>query len=848
MEELVENLSSDSFRTREKATAELWEMGEKAIEALRIASESGDPERSLRAELILEKVELRITPETPEIILKLIRQYGESNVNEKSDVLNELKKQKAYFQILKLCAMEPPKIREAIEPGIRGVAIRGAREAIIDGDEEAAIGLLELAATTNTDQMALACLYRNIGQLDAQLKNLNPPQGVSEAEWKVTLLRAKGDLAAASAVASESGQERLHAALEALRGDPTVWMSLNGISKQPNPANEIYVDAALERWKVGRLQKADFKVLLESADSRKRDEQYGAMAGLSSLGRLEEVERIQAKDDEEIGFEYYLLKEDVPAALELFGLDPGKPNYAEWAKKKFGALLAAKEDPENDRLNESPTLQLIQVASFMESRGLGEQLSGAYSEPLAELSAKSEKKYSEFFKGLFSIGGGAPEFGSRLAEKWAGEDEERWSEVYSQAFGREELVVEWLDWIDEVEPDISPSEKFKVALAIFRIGADPLKLRQDFLGKAWKLADESEERLAQVYVQRIKTLAVVQNDVATALRAYDFYGDPSEGWGSIDKFFSAAGRWKDAAELLQRRLGERPSVSPVFHAYVAATFRKAGMEEEAREHDMWAEKLALGFAPSCQLIGSYCLYAGDTGRAFSWFRRAAFQADVAVGGFTDVLEKYANACLQADDFATAASCYEVLIQTNVAEVSNRANWGRMAEMRLKADLARALAVLSTDRSKAMGLLELCHENFAMSGLLADDFFPKLREAGLIAELEKWFYASWGELTALLEKYPEYDNLLNKAGWFASRAQLELDTAQGFMESALGRYPDQPAFLDTFAEIHFAKGERQEAVKWSEHGLLFYPLTSGGYDEMIRLQHERFLNAPLPVRK
>ncbi len=132
---LVENLASDSFQTREKATSDLWTAGEEALAALREASKSDDPEMSLRATELLGKIELRITPETSEEVLGLIRRYQEAPVNRKVNFLNELKRRKAYFQVLKLYSMEErADVRAGLASAIRGVAISGARESIAEGD------------------------------------------------------------------------------------------------------------------------------------------------------------------------------------------------------------------------------------------------------------------------------------------------------------------------------------------------------------------------------------------------------------------------------------------------------------------------------------------------------------------------------------------------------------------------------------------------------------------------------------------------------------------------------------------------------------------------------------------
>ena len=60
----IRELSDESFRVRETATREIWELGESALPALTEAAASQDPEQSYRARDLLRKIQLHITPET----------------------------------------------------------------------------------------------------------------------------------------------------------------------------------------------------------------------------------------------------------------------------------------------------------------------------------------------------------------------------------------------------------------------------------------------------------------------------------------------------------------------------------------------------------------------------------------------------------------------------------------------------------------------------------------------------------------------------------------------------------------------------------------------------------------
>jgi tetratricopeptide (TPR) repeat protein len=343
------------------------------------------------------------------------------------------------------------------------------------------------------------------------------------------------------------------------------------------------------------------------------------------------------------------------------------------------------------------------------------------------------------------------------------------------------------------------------------------------------------------------TLAMAMSDVENALKARELLPEEerdSRAWAAFDKYLSAAGRWKEAGEYLAGS-GKEVSSSPEKHALLAATLRKAGLEERAAEHDAWVEKLVLGYAPSCHRIADHYMYGGDPERAAIWYRRAVCQADVMGGEFVAVLDNHAKTMLGEGEYGIAASCFEALAQVYVSRRYSGGMLSDYSKVRLNADLAKAMSLLPKDREKAVALLEGVHAVYATDGLLADDFFPLVRNAGLKAELDRWFDDSWQRMSAIISRFPDGDNSKNTAAWLASRAGKRLVEAEKHLRSALAKSPDQAAYLDTMAELRFAQGDRKGAVEWSTKALMRYPLTDSPYDVMIRRQHERFLRAPLP---
>lgn len=845
VEDLVARLSSDSYREREDATRALWEMGEAVIGELRAASVSDDPERAKRAAGVLEKVELRITPETPPGVYEQVRRFRTAPQNLRANHINELRRMKAYFQILKLYSMEKrPEVKAEMAGSMRGIAMIGARDALAADDYATAENLLRMSAMEPNDLIALAWVYRSMGKLGEGMEDPPAPDGVATEDWKITLLRVKGDLDGAVRLAEESRRQRLLSGLKVLQGDPTLWLRQNGNGERGAQALRDYVEIALKRWEGKKVNESDFAPLLQTLKARNSNEQSQALASLAALGRLGEAEKHQAEENPELAFLYYLSQERIGEAMQTLALDPEKPDYVAWAAERFERLM--KEDEEGDGVD-TARMELILLASFLETRGLSGDLEKAYSAPLVEYAKRHPESFSHFLGSLFDSTSGAPLFAASCGTVWAGEDENRWSELFSMAFGEEQEVGEWLDWIREIEPGVGKPETMRVLMALFGVGADPEGLAGKWLAKAWDVIGKSPDDKKKSHLQRIRMLAVAQQDVATALKARDALDPESRAaanWPSIDKYFSAASRWKEAAEVLGDS-GGAVKTSPDYHAFLAATLRRAGLEERAAKHDALAEKLSLGYSTSCSRIGNFYVYGGDMERAAIWYRRAALHADMAENDFVVALDTYARSMFEKGSWDIAASCYEALVQAYASEQFSGGPLTQYSKARLNADLAKALAVLPTDRERAIALLDGIHRNFATDGILADDFFPMVRKVGLNKELEKWFGESWAQISAVIDRFPACDNTRNTAAWLASRARMKLPEAEKHLQDALAKKPGQAAYLDTMAEVRFAMGDRAGAVKWSELSLLRYPLIDTPFDTMIRKQHFRFLNDPLP---
>jgi predicted Zn-dependent protease len=378
-------------------------------------------------------------------------------------------------------------------------------------------------------------------------------------------------------------------------------------------------------------------------------------------------------------------------------------------------------------------------------------------------------------------------------------------------------------------------------MALMRKGIDPGHLRKRWLKLAWDAIDVMPKEQTAEKLPLMKDLAFRYQDLTTGLKALDHLKEDADedneevGNQYHPLYLSAAGRWQDAATLWLKRVEANPTRAD-YHAHVAACLRRAGKNAEASEHDAMAEKLALADPLAGLLIGQAYSYGGDSQRASQWWQRVIMESSPENELWIKAVIRYANERTLAADWKHAAAAHEVLAcdsyETGIDTISIR------IRLRMNADFTRALNHLKTDRENSIKLLEKCHGLLVADGSLADYFFPALRKAGLMEQHATWFERSWHQLDSIIKTFPAGENSRNTAAWMASRAGLRLEEAEVQVDKALESAPEQAAYLDTKAEIAFARKDRKRALELSRLSLGSDPL-----DETLRQQFERYRSSP-----
>lgn len=847
LEELVRDLGHEQYRTREEASRRIWALGDPALSLLQETAAGNDPEMSHRARDLIRKIQLHITPETDPSVLSLVERYAGASVEEKVGLFDEMHKKRAWRQILKLFATEKnAELQSRLQGSVTAVAVIAAREQLRDGNAESAREFLEMAPADAAGLLALADFHRSQGTLGEELKRARGLEGPNSKAWQLALHRAAGNLKEARGFATAAEEPQLAAAMAVLLGDPLPWLRRELAAQRKGGIYRTYTELAIRRWNGKALRPADLAPVLRAAQSQNPSARSEGLGALFLLGETKLAEEAYVKASPLAGFVYFEPMERIPEAFGALGLNPENPDYTGWVAKRI-ANLRSEEDDDDDENDTSDMIELVVMANFVERRGLADVSKQAFLDPILALAEEDEDIFPDLLSALFGnleSMSGAPQLARNLAAKWAGEDQERWLTVMDAAFGGQEDVMSVWEFLAELDPKVSQIERLDGLLAVFGIVPDPLLLRDKWLALAWTAYEAAPEAERLKILGKITSFSFRSSDVATSMKVLDLL--PAQDRRELllrarIMELAAAERWDDAASVFIKQIEQiakaKRDPQPSLHAIVAACLRRAGRPEEAVVHDKWVDKLSLGH-DAVEIANGYS-FGYDYSRAAEWYARSARQMDPESPVFFDTLKLHLDMLMEQGKWAEVASVAEVSAHIAASGGSGDST-SSMVKLRLQSDLGKALAMLENDRAAAVAILEDCHQRSPGDGFMADHFFPSVREMGLIKEHDKWFNFSWNNLTSVIRQFPGSDNTYNTAGWVASRACRNLDQAEDYLKKALALNPRQAAYLDTMAEIQFAKKDRKKAVQWSIEAMNYRP-----DDLMLRRQHERFRSAPFP---
>ena len=857
---LVADLGNESYPVRVTATFELWSKGTEVLPLLESVVSSGEPEEAARARDLIRKIRVGLTPESNLTHIALIEKYDTADPKERRKIVADLKSDGAFLLLLKLYESEadPATLRE-IAQEMTGVAIRAAYVllAAADPDYSRVREVLEMGRAEPGQLMALADFHRVQGTLKQELERARKNRKESGHLWRSYLLAADNRPLEAAREAESGGFSDEAARWRLLAGDPVPWVQRAEIPPhQIVPESlDAYRDAVRGLWEDRPVPRGFVTELSEGISDGMDDESWHSIAVLYALGARAEGDAACQRISPIKAFRFLETSERVDEALRLIEIDPESPDFANWLEPRLVTLV---NDPENA---EQSIEELKAVGGFMERRGLSGEAAKICVPHLLELSEKDPDWFCDLIGDLFESDDRDRQ--NRLSEAvlkagvaFAGDDPGRIAMVRASLLTEDALSVVLWDYLARTHPDIGLEDHLRLAATLLGKLPDSAGLAEAWWKKNLAAAPDAAVPDDSLRWMLMLRLAIAQEDIGRYLEVeklietldvkIDDDDELMEGFqrtGRRLQYQIYVGDAKQALEEYQKAYGSTPnSVDQLVTQ--AVMNRKIGNEKEARRLEGRMERLVLGQSHIMTIVAAVYASEGDFVRSGEWLKRSAMMS-------TNSDEVFIKACYLLSEDAKYDGDWRLSAALDEVSLFSFVMMGEIAfetpslllRMRNMVEVARALALAKEGKKKqALAQLEPLTEDAFDDPSMADFFFEAFRENGLHEIHDQWFEAGWRRYTSVIDRYPDSSNTLNTGAWVASRANRRLDDAQRFVERALELEPMQSAYLDTRAEVSFAKRDREAAVKFSD----LAKLHTFDVSELLR-QNQRFRSEPFPIK-
>lgn len=850
---LLAQLGDDSFLVREKAMEQLWRMGSRALPALRKVEAGADPEASDRARELILYISAGVLFDSPGEVKELVLKFSQSDVDEKIAILNKLLRLEQWRQVLYLSRLEKnPGIRDRMSSLVRKVGLHALRQAIIRDDDALAGEILDLLGDDLQSMFMRAWYECHRGNLGQELEKAAAITGKQGSLWRMSLHRASGNTKAAIQEAQAAGEQQLANAWRVLEGDAMPWLR----NSDPDQGRDAIYEMGCA-IQVSRLQgkqkklQADLDALLKLADDSRSA--LRVIAGLGANGYRDEALVLLRKHYPDAAFDYYDAIEMPQLALEILGI-PGeaKPPYTDWVRKFTAEAI---EEDDEDLYG-----RLTMLAGFLAARGEHEHALPVL-EPM--MTALEEEGADVWFKLLahmrsYGLAAEAVHFikhrGNEHDEADAGvrflldhmDDESR------------ALVWEHLKKRNKRDINRALDELVLLSGLVTGSGDNAAGLHKTLLEEAGQMGPDDQQALLSALYE----FCVSRNDLASASEMADRLAHLNETWAERKNHLDEnLMRWAKVEPVFAEKAKNKPHD---FHNLIKwhIALRKLGRDDDAGEAYRKAMLLSFGEAAILNYWGLLLNAAGFEKEAAGLWIQAAVSAhatdseDLGYDYAMLYLADHNRQLYRDGEWKRAAAIGEVVSRIYMRGISNESNLLSVLKIRHHSEFSQGVLLLRQGRrQEGIERLDMARRMIPGDGLLADDFFPLIRKENLGEIYDQWFEESYRQVEAACKLYPGSHNSHNTAAWLAARAVRKLEAAHAHAEQALKMRPRQGAYLDTMAEVWFARGERDKALEWSRQAIDASLSSADGNPrsegyvfanfQQLTKQYEYFKNSPLP---
>ncbi len=864
VDDLIRDLGSPVFSKRQRASEELWLRGRAAIPALEKAAADPSPEISRRAREVLDKFGWGIFPDTPRPVLDQIAAFHSAKPADRPESFEKLLElgpegREAARSILSRDL--PDDIRKPLIAHLTLVLRREVPRLLFDGKaDEAADWMAMHAAGTSPEGAADFAAFQFLkGTLahaiaDAEAARKSSRDRTASDFLLAHLYRANRDWdKAREAAANFPRQANGSSLVEMLREEEGNWSALLR-DPPPGPLNlpqalrltllrlddrEAEFEAEAKRVQSSAdnlfpredIRDTAFALLLnhrvaDATDLLKSRRQNLAVLSEIHIGRLQLQEVLDlakpAQDRDEAIDEQEKLALDTRRArvLVLTGQrNEGVELFHEVARGLRGA--PARELPQDWDNIQRARLALLRTELRSGLRELACEHAGLFlpdgsdselqrSESVFDLLFSQDAELAEtLYRALRSDRSGGEAAGAtmnRVRELFDGTASKEAADAAIKALFRRGPDVFRRGGSDPFVPQNAARDRDR---EVNRFLARALVLR------AARRFPDAEKGYADAVTSAIVSEA---NDELKArrtggARSWVFgIADPGRPWREHGDFLLDRGRFAEAAAVLEAGWKRYPD-QPLLLFLSGQALTKAGNTVEGRRRIELAHWVALGNERARGKFLEELVRRGE-GKA------AKRETELLLGAcwsrdfyFGNVMNQAARASSLNHDWFTAERCIQrslfVLMRNRGVHFVDTAAYLNVPHEML---VFRARGLLADGKiDEAMEQARECLDKTPGHLGLVSGLVPELDKQGKKAEADELYSRARAAYRKVLAAYPESAYARNALASLGASCRRDLDESLDHAKQAVAAEPKSKSFRETLAEVHFRRGERNEAL-------------------------------------
>jgi tetratricopeptide (TPR) repeat protein len=818
----VKGLASDSFEEREKASKALWKAGRAAEDALRQVLKDGDAEAVRRAREILDKFDWGLYPDTPEAVAALIDEYRAGTPESRAAVVPKLLDQggAGFAALMKLAGMEKEADAKAQIWELLSADMPRLAASLLAEGQDARLGeVLEQALAGEGDQphANYAAWLMLRGKLDDKVRELEK-KGAPDKKAALTLAylcRAKGDLAGARKYAEKADHAGL---IQTALVEQEDW---KGLLKQLD-ARAAAAPPAPAEDPVG-LRLACLRL---AGDAKGFDAELAKLTGgPATTAGLSSALLLNGLPDEAL--KWLRRSHDHTTAAELLA-----------ARHHFREALDEADMVKTPDKRADPVLAQMYKGQLLARLGERKKAREVFDKALDEAKGDAGPGRVESIVMVECNAGFKDEAFARAAALMAKKEQDDHFGMLNALFQSADMDVgvdPWWTFLRARFPEEDAAATLKRMRRLFA-GKMPAGAVADLMREMADAAANRKDEERGPWLQCVADTcrALGRDDLREVyLEKWAAAGGDARAWQLLGDMAADAGRWKDAAERY-RRGWEKDRGSALLLYLRGRALVKAGQEKEGQRWIAVAEAMPLGNEQRLAALAQGLSERGldqQAGQVWQRLSRLTLVTSFYQGG---AARGMADSAAATKDYARAATwarrealyyLYNPLFENPDYPLQMVAT-----EHRYRA-LAHAAAGRLDDMRKEVDAVLDVEPNIE----LAIDVVTELTKRGRKKEADELFARVYAAQDAVCKQHPDSGWARNNTAWLAVRCKRNLDAALEHARKAVELEPDMSSHLDTLAEVHFQRGDKDKAVELEKKCVAMQPAYEYFRKQVKRLQ-------------